>query len=567
GAAPAPAGGAGAGPEVEPPPELRPELPEPWPELPESPQEGRGISDTGQMDLLRLLQTQEDPEPKPAPAFKGFDEGPGRAEKPQAEARSGGANAFARSSIAAALMQTSPEVDIHERANEGKDPLAEEEKDARLMAEPMEADKDVPDTIEAQAAMARLNETTSQLQNSKLSHGDAAEIFSELLVQLPAGRLRYSALLNRAHCYVGMGKLDAALADIESIICQQGGADSFDARKWHKVWMSRGGIHRKLAQLAVGAAERDRLFAQARADYEHVLAIQPPHEGYSAKAQRCLQQLRKNRDDGRLQVPSPSPKRRRLEASRSRSHSPAPGSPPAPAPAPFLAPSKAGSPAGTALDTEPRPSACRALEALGEDCVVAGRRLFDEGAVNGLGGRCYEIGATREQVQLQVRGETWAGSCSCRLQGHCKHVAAALCFLQQEEREQPLEAEAGAGAGAGVGDVGADAPFRKRELARLLERRTNDELKSYLRLNNQLLSGAKAELVHRLAEAAVYGALAPCPRCGGHLHPEEPSLAPGTTYFCKRQLRDREACGYQALGQHVERRPFLGAEELLRGLR
>ncbi|CAJ1331202.1 unnamed protein product, partial [Effrenium voratum] len=169
---------------VEPPPELRPELPEPWPELPESPQEGRGISDTGQMDLLRLLQTQEDPEPKPAPAFKGFDEGPGRAEKPQlppsmltrtlplpgatqAEARSGGANAFARSSIAAALMQTSPEVDIHERANEGKDPLAEEEKDARLMAEPMEADKDVPDTIEAQAAMARLNETTSQLQNSK----------------------------------------------------------------------------------------------------------------------------------------------------------------------------------------------------------------------------------------------------------------------------------------------------------------------------------------------------------------------------------------------------------------
>ena len=44
--------------------------------------------------------------------------------------------------------------------------------------------------------------------------------------------------------------------------------------------------------------------------------------------------------------------------------------------------------------------------------------------------------------------------------------------LDQKVRVCGNTEQAGAGAGAGVGDVGADAPFRKRELARLLERRT-----------------------------------------------------------------------------------------------
>ena len=39
---------------------------------------------------------------------------------------------------------------------------------------------------------------TSQYSAARLSHGEAAETFSELLAQLPPGRLRCSALLNRA---------------------------------------------------------------------------------------------------------------------------------------------------------------------------------------------------------------------------------------------------------------------------------------------------------------------------------------------------------------------------------
>ena len=39
---------------------------------------------------------------------------------------------------------------------------------------------------------------SSQHSAARLSHGEAAETFSELLAQLPPGRLRCSALLNRA---------------------------------------------------------------------------------------------------------------------------------------------------------------------------------------------------------------------------------------------------------------------------------------------------------------------------------------------------------------------------------
>jgi hypothetical protein len=39
---------------------------------------------------------------------------------------------------------------------------------------------------------------TIESLHRRLSHGEAAETFSELLAQLPPGRLRCSALLNRA---------------------------------------------------------------------------------------------------------------------------------------------------------------------------------------------------------------------------------------------------------------------------------------------------------------------------------------------------------------------------------
>jgi len=102
---------------------------------------------------------------------------------------------------------------------------------------------------------------------------------------------------------------------------------------------------------------------------------------------------------------------------------------------------------------------------------------------------------------------------------------------------------------------------RRDDLERQLRRKTNDELKNYLRLNNQLLSGAKAELARRVADGAIFGALPQCPRCGGHLHPDgDYDLEP--VVRCRKLNREREPCGYEASWQELEPRPFIGAEQL-----
>jgi len=44
---------------------------------------------------------------------------------------------------------------------------------------------------------------------------------------------------------------------------------------------------------------------------------------------------------------------------------------------------------------------------------------------------------------------------------------------------------------------------------------TNDDLKKELRLNDQKVSGAKKELVDRVVDGRLYGALPQCGDCGG----------------------------------------------------
>eukprot|EP00930_Biecheleria_cincta_P070120 TRINITY_DN57772_c0_g1_i1.p1 TRINITY_DN57772_c0_g1~~TRINITY_DN57772_c0_g1_i1.p1 ORF type:complete len:857 (-),score=126.39 TRINITY_DN57772_c0_g1_i1:478-3048(-) len=515
-------------------------------------------------------------------------------------------------------------------------------------------------------AQGLLNATTADLQQNRVSHSDAAAIFTQLIQTLPSrSRLRCGALLNRAHCYVGIGKLDAALDDISEII-GQGDSEStvLDVNRWHKVWMSRGGILRKLAQ----ASGDPVLYAKARADYEHVLSIEPPHEEYTNKARRCLQQLDASRFHPASSRPQRTPeilpqvatsrhhpgtppdKRRRLDGSPSRSaspravvdRSPSPARPPNTV---STSPSRASTqqPSVSPSRALHRSAVQRALEAFGDDCFSAGRALLMEGAViarepagtpetagassaTGLASgsvttpmgptsadgsrRVYEVrtpGGPSETVTLHMGtaaaggstgsskhlavpeprafASSFIGECSCRLRSHCKHVAAALCALatKDDREESPTFANterasqtAGRDAcegsnliavGAGSGVPFDAAAYRRCDLlVRHLERKTNEELKTYLRLNNQLLSGTKPELAQRVAEGAVFGALPPCPRCGGHMHPEDPAQAPGTRYFCKRQNKDREPCRYEVEGHELDRKPFLGCGQLLSAL-
>jgi hypothetical protein len=56
-----------------------------------------------------------------------------------------------------------------------------------------------------------------------------------------------------------------------------------------------------------------------------------------------------------------------------------------------------------------------------------------------------------------------------------------------------------------------------------------DELKEMLRKNDQIIGGNKTELINRIADAKVLGAIPRCPRCSGG----RPKFDPKTsTYKC-----------------------------------
>jgi len=126
-------------------------------------------------------------------------------------------------------------------------------------------------------------------------------------------------------------------------------------------------------------------------------------------------------------------------------------------------------------------------------------------------------------------------------------VAAVLVALEREDqRMRP-------------GDVVAQS--RLQALERRLEGKTIEELKSYLRLNNQLLGGTKVELLRRVADGVIFGAVPQCPNCNGHLHPEALGCDV-TSYRCRKQNRDKDACGYEVPADAMVRRPFIGADQL-----
>eukprot|EP00927_Polykrikos_kofoidii_P012633 TRINITY_DN15465_c0_g1_i1.p1 TRINITY_DN15465_c0_g1~~TRINITY_DN15465_c0_g1_i1.p1 ORF type:complete len:871 (-),score=150.37 TRINITY_DN15465_c0_g1_i1:92-2704(-) len=554
------------------------------------------------------------------------------------------------------------------------------ETSAVSVAAPTSAPKSMAAPVDRGIADAEAHRTltsvTADLQSGKLPHAEAAENFTSLIRELPPGKLRSSALLNRAHCLVGLGRYSAALLDIDAIAEER--SHGFDAWKWHKVWLSRGGIHRKLAQKAergevdgpdseaggggcgeingggiltadARVAMAHALYAKARADYEHVLAIDPPHAGYTEKARRCLALLSPlhrtpdrsadiceggdvacgavgkscMNDAAPLSMPFAEvdsialTKRRRLQSpSRDELARPSmrdavgagndlPTASVAARSAPHdgasaIDPCAVASRAETLIDAA---FARSALAVLGRDCSLAGLSLFRDGSVRereehpvtslasaacatALGvpacssdpqrrcRRVFEIrtalGGIVETVVLQggapATGSTAVtgaistnkiGECSCRLRGHCKHVAAALCAVEQDQDRKEGGSMLLASDGMVLPSASALSRSDRDALERRLERRTIDELKHCLRLNNQLVGGTKPELLRRVADGVVFGALPPCPQCGGHFHTE------GGRFRCRKPNREKEPCGFEATLDELETKPFKGVEQFL----
>uniref|UniRef100_A0A7S1JYR9 SAP domain-containing protein n=1 Tax=Vitrella brassicaformis TaxID=1169539 RepID=A0A7S1JYR9_9ALVE len=91
-----------------------------------------------------------------------------------------------------------------------------------------------------------------------------------------------------------------------------------------------------------------------------------------------------------------------------------------------------------------------------------------------------------------------------------------------------------------------------------LSRRTVEELKTLLRLNNQSVTGDKAQLVARAADREVRGAIPKCPKCKAYyLRYREPDRGSGTqgVYYCPgRPQYDEDFCGYES--SDVQRIPW-----------
>lgn len=553
------------------------------------------ISDTGQCDLLRLLQGSEPSEDhalrqaaaNPVPALP-----PKEPPSPKSPPQLLQSPAALLQAATLPLPNSAPSPLETTAVSPAKSPAEAAPRafsPARRLAE-VEARSPGPRTPSPAKSMAEadahrtLNVVAKDLQDGKLSHADAADNFTQMISALPPGKLRCSALLNRAHCLVGLGRYSAALADVDAIVNEE--TPGVDAAKWHKVWLSRGGIHRKLAQ-ASGQEGDPVLYAKARADYEHVLSIEPSHESSAGKARRCLEQLAvlEHRAAGCHLSAPPAPGEQGPEdgpgqggddladqpTKRRRRDSDGGGEP-------HTAAVEANVPVAGTFDTA---FAHRSLQLLGRDCTAAGRLLFEEGAVcertasagvaAGVGlsppkaafKRIFDIrspaGGPREVVTLahdaasSSRGTSSAegrphvdtSECTCHLRGHCKHLAAVLMAIEREVQS---------------GDSVARAC--PEALERRLEAKTIEELKSYLRLNNQLLGGTKAELLRRVADGVIFGAVPQCPNCAGHLHQDGSSNDSSTVFRCKKLKWDRETCGYEVRAENLARRPFVGAEQL-----
>ena len=83
-------------------------------------------------------------------------------------------------------------------------------------------------------------------------------------------------------------------------------------------------------------------------------------------------------------------------------------------------------------------------------------------------------------------------------------------------------------------------------------------LKDCLRANGQLIGGTKAELVMRVADGVLHGALQKCTSCGGgRLHPTTKKV-PAKAFRCKGFFDDDEFrhCGAKFKADEVERLPW-----------
>jgi len=95
-----------------------------------------------------------------------------------------------------------------------------------------------------------------------------------------------------------------------------------------------------------------------------------------------------------------------------------------------------------------------------------------------------------------------------------------------------------------------------KELSKDLQSKTIVELKEMLKLNQQPSTGIKSDLIARVADGTIRGAIPKCQKCfGGNL-----TYHKGGLFTCKGFMEDTsfQRCSFK--GKDVQRKPWLNKE-------
>ncbi|OMJ87698.1 hypothetical protein SteCoe_10542 [Stentor coeruleus] len=93
------------------------------------------------------------------------------------------------------------------------------------------------------------------------------------------------------------------------------------------------------------------------------------------------------------------------------------------------------------------------------------------------------------------------------------------------------------------------------ELKEKLDEKTNNDLKEICRNNGQKVTGTKSELVERIADGKILGAIPKCPSCGGGRPKWDAKTA---TYKCPGYMEDSDFinCNKKFIASDIQRSPW-----------
>mmetsp|Transcript_18825 Transcript_18825/g.59197 ORF Transcript_18825/g.59197 Transcript_18825/m.59197 type:complete len:241 (+) Transcript_18825:54-776(+) len=156
--------------------------------------------------------------------------------------------------------------------------------------------------------------------------------------------------------------------------------------------------------------------------------------------------------------------------------------------------------------------------------------------------------ACQEEIRSACRGSDVGGKAKGKGKGNGNGSGNAAGVLKR-----PSEAVAADSAAKRRRSADPAASGPPADVVREMEALTAAKLKELLRLNDQVVTGTKAQLVARAADGKAFGALPRCPKCSGGRIRHEAGV-----YKCPGYMDDEEfmPCDYQS--EAVDRLPWKG---------